>query len=412
MAPPEVGVASTLVGGGGADPAPSLGAMAEICGTAPPSRRGDIIAVSSIGVLTALTIVGRQVGSPGWLIFDISIGVLCCAFVPLLMRRPVTAALILAVLAALSPAATPAATLGTLHVAQRRPLRLAVLVAGAGVTGHLIQGTWRPIEGLSFWWYVSLDVAVHAALLGWGQWTQARQALLDSLRERALRAETEQGRRVAEARTLERTQMAREMHDVLAHRLSLLATYAGALEYRPDSSPEKLAKAAGVVRAGVHQALDELREVISVLRDSEIEELPGGRPQPTFSDLTELVAESRDAGTKIRYAEAVTAPESLPPATGRTAYRVVQEGLTNARKHAAGYPVSLVVKGRPGETLQIELTNPGGNGVPLAPGSGTGLVGLTERVHLAGGTLDHGALDADGAPGGGFRLHASLPWPV
>jgi signal transduction histidine kinase len=147
--------------------------------------------------------------------------------------------------------------------------------------------------------------------------------------------------------------------------------------------------------------------VISVLRDTEIDDLPGGRPQPTFSDLTELVAESRDAGAEIRYEEVVTMPESLPPATGRTAYRVVQEGLTNARKHAAGYPVTLMVKGQPGGTLQIELTNPSSNGVPLAPGSGTGLVGLTERVHLAGGKLDHGK-----AAGGGFRLHASLPWPA
>ncbi len=167
---------------------------------------------------------------------------------------------------------------------------------------------WRPIEGLDLVWYAVLDVAVHAALLGWGQWTQARRALLDSLRERALRAEKEQGRRVAEARTLERTRMAREMHDVLAHRLSLLATYAGALEYRPDSPPEKLAQAAGVIRTGVHQALDELREVISVLRDSEIDELPGGRPQPTFADLAGLVAESRAAGTEIRYDESVSPP--------------------------------------------------------------------------------------------------------
>lgn len=313
----------------------------------------------------------------------------------------------LAALAALSPAATPPSTVGTLTVAQRRPLKLAVLIALVGSAGHLIQGIWRPIEGLSILWYLVLDLTVHAALLGWGQWNQARQALLDSLRERALRAETEQGRRVAEARTLERTKMAREMHDVLAHRLSLLATYAGALEYRPDSSPEKLAQAAGVIRTGVHQALDELREVISVLRDSEIDELPGGRPQPTFADLQGLVDESRDAGTTIRYDEAVAAPESLPPATGRTAYRVVQEGLTNARKHAAGRPVTVEVKGQPGQTLEIVLTNPGGNGVSLTPGSGTGLVGLTERVHLAGGTLDHGR-----ARSGEFRLHASLPWPA
>jgi signal transduction histidine kinase len=382
--------------------------MEEICGTAKQGRRADLIAVSSIGVLTAMTIVGRQSGGEaiGWLFLDVSVGVVACGLILFLRRRPTQAALVLAALATLSPAATPPSTVGTLTVAQRRPLRVAALVALAGTAGHLVQELWRPIQGLNLGWFLVLDVAVHAALLGWGQWNQARWALLHSLRERALRAENEQGRRVAEARTLERTKMAREMHDVLAHRLSLLATYAGALEYRPDSSPEKLSQAAGVIRAGVHQALDELREVISVLRDSEIEEMPGGRPQPTFSDLTALVDESRDAGTEIRYDEAVTAPESLPPATGRTAYRVVQEGLTNARKHAAGRPVTLVVKGRPGGTLQIELTNPSGNGVPLTPGSGTGLVGLTERVQLAGGTLDHGEA------GGGFRLHASLPWPA
>jgi signal transduction histidine kinase len=201
--------------------------------------------------------------------------------------------------------------------------------------------------------------------------------------------------------------MARVMHDVLAHRLSLLATYAGALEYRPDSSPEKLAKAAGVIRTGVHQALDELREVISVLRDTEIDDLPGGRPQPTFDDLRALVEESRDAGTAISYDDRVTDATSLPPATGRTAYRIVQEGLTNARKHAAGHPVALTVAGRPGDGLRIELTNPASNGTSLTPGSGTGLVGLTERVQLVGGTLDHGR-----APGGGFRLEASLPWPA
>jgi len=382
--------------------------MKLICGTSSPGRWADIAVVSAVGTFSAFTILGRYTGdhSPGLLVLDITIGVISCGLVLALMRRPVSAALVLAALAALSPAGTPASTVGTLTVAQRRPLRVAALVAATGVAGHLIQNIFRPIDGLDLGWFLVLDVAVHAALVGWGQWMQARWALLHSLRERGAPSENEQGRRVAEARSLERTKMAREMHDVLAHRLSLLATYAGALEYRPDSSPEKLARAAGVIRSGVHQALDELREVISVLRDGEIEELPGGRPQPTFGDLTALVAESRNAGTEIRYDETVAAPESLPPATGRTAYRVVQEGLTNARKHAAGHPVTVLVSGRPGDGLRIELTNAGGNGVPLAPGSGTGLVGLTERVQLAGGTLDHGR-----AAGGGFRLQASLPWP-
>lgn len=362
----------------------------------------------AVGVLTATTIVGRwsDQAHHKWLWLDLVVGLLSVGLIPVLVRRPVHSAVALAALAALSPAGTPASTVGTLTVALRRPLRTAVLVALAGTVGHLIQGIWQPIHGLPYLWFAVLDVAVHAALLGWGQGTQSRQQLLESLRERAHRAEAEQGRRVAEARTLERTKMAREMHDVLAHRLSLLATYAGALEYRPDSSPERLAKAAGVIRTGVHQALDELREVISVLRDTDIDELPGGRPQPTFADLAALVEESREAGTTVTYDDRVSDATSLPPATGRTAYRVMQEGLTNARKHAAGYPVTVTVTGQPGSGLWIELTNPASNGTPLTPGSGTGLVGLTERVQLAGGTLDHGR-----QPGGGFRLQASLPWP-
>lgn len=376
-----------------------------MCASVLRPRWADLIAVLAIGGLSAATIVGRH-SNPAerpWLVLDIIVGIVASGLILVLGRRPVGGALVLAGLAALSPAATPPATVGTLTVSQRRPLRTAVLVALAGIAGHLIQGLWRPIGNLPFGWFAVLDVAVHAALLGWGQWTQARQQVLDSLRQRARRAEAEQGRRVAEARALERTKMAREMHDVLAHRLSLLATYAGALEYRPDSSPEKLAQAAGVIRGGVHQALDELREVINVLRDEDVYE---GRPQPTFRDLRALVEESREAGTAIAYDDRVADAATLPPATGRTAYRVVQEGLTNARKHAAGHPVTLTVTGRPGEELRIELTNPGSNGTSLTPGSGTGLVGLTERVQLAGGTLDHGT-----RPGGGFRLMASLPWP-
>jgi signal transduction histidine kinase len=379
--------------------------MDESCVPRKPTRRAEITAVAAIAVLVALTVVGRLPDPEHgkFLVLDVVVGLVSVALTPLVFRRPIQGALALAVLAAVSPAATPPSTVGTLSVALRRPLRQSILIAVAGTIGHLIQGLWQPIHGLPYLWYGVLVVVVHAGLVGWGQGMQARQQLLESLRERARRAEAEQGRRVAEARSLERTKMAREMHDVLAHRLSLLATYAGALEYRPDSSPEKLAEAAGVIRTGVHQALDELREVINVLRDEDVYE---GRPQPTFGDLPALVEESREAGTTIAYEDHVADPTSLPPATGRTAYRVVQEGLTNARKHAAGLPVTVSVSGRPGDRLRIELTNPASNGTPLAPGTGTGLVGLTERVQLAGGTLDHGQ-----APGGGFRLEASLPWP-
>ena len=364
-------------------------------------------ATTGIGALTAATIVGQASSheSSGLLILDIAVGVVACALVPVLLRWPVPGAVALAVLAALSPAATPAATLGTLYVAQRRPLAIAVAAGGADVVAHLIRGLWRPNGSLPYAWWAVLVIAAGAALVGWGQGDRARQALLASLRERARRAEAEQASRVAEARVAERARIAREMHDVLAHRLTLLATYAGALEYRPDAPPEQLARAAGVVRAGVHQALDELREVITVLRDDD--DVDGKHPLPGPADLDGLIAETRDAGTAVDVTRRVTQQEDLPGGLGRTAYRVLQEGLTNARKHAPGRPVRVLLAGKPGGRLVVELANPVGPADPVINGSGTGLIGLTERVRLAGGEIDH-SISADGE----FVLRAWLPWPA
>src|SRR5580692_1344177 len=365
-----------------------------------------------MAALTAATLWGQASSdiSSTLLIFDIAVGLASLALLPVLLRWPVPGALALAVLATLSPAATPASTYATLHVSLRRRFPVAAAVAGAGVVGLLIRELWRPIGSLSSLWWVVLVLVAEAALVGWGELSRARQALLNSLREQARRAESEQASRVAEARAAERASIAREMHDVLAHRLSLLATYAGALEYRPDAPPEQLARAAGVVRAGVHQALDELREVIGVLRDDDPAAV--ARPQPGLSDLKGLVEETRDAGTPVDLIDRISKPGELPDALGRTAYRIVQEGLTNTRKHAPGRPARLLLDGRPGDRLLVELTNPVGPANPDEPslngsGTATGLIGLTERVRLAGGEIDHGA-----APDGEFLLRALLPWPA
>ena len=400
-----------------------------------PGLPTTVSVLTGIGALTAATLWGQGSGhiSSTLLTLDIATGLASLALLPVLLRWPVPGALALAALAALSPAATPASTYATLHVSLRRRFPVAAAVAGAGVVGLLIQGLWRPISSLSSPWWIVLVLVAEAALVGWGELSQARQALLNSLREQAHRAEAEQASRVAEARAAERASIAREMHDVLAHRLSLLATYAGALEYRPDAPPEQLARAAGVVRAGVHQALDELREVIGVLRDDD--GAPGVRPQPGLRELAELAAETRDAGTPVEMIDRTSGSADLPDALGRTAYRVVQEGLTNARKHAPGQPVRLLLDGRPGERLLVELANPVGSaisdgsatpadggtrdatvqaGLPSSAGpslngsgTGTGLIGLTERARLTGGELDHGV-----GPDGQFRLRASLPWPA
>ena len=377
-------------------------------------RRWWLMAAGTAWVATAtgFTIWGQfSAGTAaGLLAADIAIGAAGCVLIPFLGRWPVAVTLVLGTLAAVSPAATPPATVAVLYTAQRRRFTLAVLAGTVGAAAHIIRGLWRPVSGLSFTWWLILVIAAYAALIGVGALAQARRALLLSLRERAQRAEAEQGRRVAEARALERTRIAREMHDVLAHRLSLVATYAGALEYRPDAPPEQLSRAAGVIRAGIHQALGELREVISVLRDGDPAGDPGEHPQPVLADLPRLVSECQDAGTRVELRDQVAEPAALPAAAGRTAYRVVQEALTNARKHAAGQPVQVALAGKPGTRLLIDISNPlpaAPAAGPQVPGTGTGLVGLTERVQLAGGQLDHQVTAA-----GEFRVQAWLPWPA
>ncbi|GLW35036.1 sensor histidine kinase [Actinoplanes regularis] len=375
-----------------------------------PGRVAVAVSLVGSGLLIAATILSRWSGRPLGPLFllDLVAGVLSWLLTPLALWRPVPATVVLTALAVVSPAATPAATIGALQVARRRRLAAGIAVAAGGVAAHAIQGFWRSNGGMSYGWWLVLITIGYGALLGWGAWAQARETLIRSLRERAQRAEAEQGRRVAEARMLERRKIAREMHDVLAHRLSLLATFAGAMEYRPDAPPEQLSRAAGVVRDGVHQALEELREVISLLRDDAPPDGDGVHPQPLLTDVPRLVEESRSAGAEVLLREAVEEPGQAPPAVARTAYRVIQEGLTNARKHASGQPVRVALRGGPGAGLEIDVRNELAPESAAPPGwsGGAGLVGLTERVHLAGGRLDHRTV------GGEFRLHASIPWPA
>jgi len=198
------------------------------------------------------------------------------------------------------------------------------------------------------------------------------------------------------------------MHDVLAHRLSLLSLHAGALEFWQSAPPDQVARAAAVIRASAHQALEDLRAVIGVLRDGP--DGPGPEPpQPTLAALPGMLEESRAAGMRIRAEIGLPDLAAVPDAIGRHALRIVQEALTNARKHATAAPVELRLDGAPGQGLTIEVRNPTpalAAAEPKIPGTGAGLLGLTERATLSGGRLEHG-LDEDGH----FRLHAWLPWP-
>ena len=269
------------------------------------------------------------------------------------------------------------------------------IVAGLTVVWSFTNPLLYPDK--DYWQDVGASLLLTGVAVGWGLFVRARRELVRSMREQADRAGDE-------ARAAERRRIAREMHDVLAHRLSLLSVHAGALEFNPDAPAEEVAEAAGVIRESARAALDELRGVIGVLREDGGESLTQP-PQPTLADLAALVEESRAAGMRIT-AQIELGDAAPPAAVGRTAYRIVQEGLTNARKHAPGAAVTLTVTA-PDGALHVEVRSLApvavAAGSPL-PGAGTGLIGLAERVTLAGGELESG-VDPEGA----FVLRARLP---
>ena len=290
-------------------------------------------------------------------------------------------------------------------VAAYRRWQLALLVAGLQLA---VEPVYRALHPEDDWLSPPASYLVSilgtAAIVGWGMfWGGRRQGRRDRVR----RVQAEQQLRVEQIRYAERTRIAREMHDVLAHRISLLSLHAGALEFRPESPPEEVARASAVIRASAHQALEDLRAMIGLLREGTDRETPRP-PQLTLAALPGLLEESRAAGMRLHADVGVGDLAAVPDAIGRHALRIVQEALTNARKHAGSAEVHLRIEGAPGEGLTIEVRNPAPvltAAEPVIPGSGTGLVGLAERAMLSGGHLQHG-LDEDG----NFRVHAWLPW--
>lgn len=281
---------------------------------------------------------------------------------------------------------------------QRRDRVLAALAVAAGAcfgvqSGALADGNW-----LEFLINGSLPAGLIVAA---GAYLGARRDLLASLRERADRAEAERELRAEQARLGERQRIAREMHDVLAHKVSLIALHAGALELNPAAGPEKVRTAAEFIGATARAAAEDLRHVLGVLRITDDQDDARLAPQPGIDDIPKVVSSSQAAGLAVELR--MEAPH-VTATIGRTAYRVVQEGLTNVHKHARGSAATVVVAADQGG-LCVEVTNErcvvAGS---LLPGAGAGLVGLGERVRLAGGTFSAGPTGD-----GGWQLRAWLP---
>jgi signal transduction histidine kinase len=336
------------------------------------------------------------------LVADAVLGTAACLALWIRRRQPVAVAVGAVALGAVSAMAGGAAVVAIFNAAVRSSRRVLLLLVAMSVPGFVLFSLLYPSAG-GVLLQTTFGTLVLAVAIGWGLFTRARRELVLSLRERAERLEAEQRLRVGQAREAERRRIAREMHDVLAHRLSLLSVHAGALEFRPDASPEEVAEAAGVIRAAAQTALDELRDVIGVLRD-EAEDGAVQPPQPTLAELPSLIDESRAAGMHIQ-ARLDLPDGEVPTSLGRTAYRVVQEGLTNARKHAPGAAVEVNAFCQAGALVVEVQSRPALGGAPVRRGRGAGLVGLAERVSLAGGELTYGP-NADGD----FVLRAILPW--
>ncbi|MFJ3987295.1 histidine kinase [Streptomyces sp. NPDC090032] len=364
------------------------------------------LAAVGIGLLGAHSVANDPNTSDGLAALDQWLGALACAAVWLRRRWPLGLAIALAAVSMVSNTAGGATMVAIFTLAVHRPFRYVAWVAGASCALIPLFFWVRPDPDSPYVLSVAFTIIFTVTVVGWGMFVRSRRQLLLSLRDRARRAETEAALRAEQAQRLAREAIAREMHDVLAHRLTLLSVHAGALEFRPDAPRQEVERAAGVIRESAHEALQDLREIIGVLRaDDHGEE--SGRPQPTLAALDTLVDESREAGMKIVLDHQVSDPDTVPASVGRTAYRIVQEGLTNARKHAPGAEVEVRVCGAPGDGVTVSVRNPPPPGeVPHVPGSGQGLIGLTERATLAGGSLGHGAADD-----GGFAIEAWLPWP-
>ncbi|MEU8930344.1 histidine kinase [Streptomyces sp. NPDC048409] len=358
-----------------------------------------------LGVAAANTMRQDPNVSHGLAVADQLIGGLACAAVWLRRRWPTGLAIAMVPVGFVSDTAGGAAMVALFTLAVHRPFRYVAWIAGTNLALVPLFYWLRPDPDLPYLAVVVLVVLFTLLTISLGMFVRSKRQLMVSLRDRARRAETEAGLRAERAQRLAREAIAREMHDVLAHRLTLLSVHAGALEFRPDAPREEIVRAAGVIRESAHEALQDLREIIGVLRAADGDEA-GGRPQPTLAALDTLVGESRQAGMKVTLDNHVGDPSAVPASVGRTAYRIAQEGLTNARKHAPGTEVTVRVTGAPGDGLDITVRNPAPEAeVPHVPGSGQGLIGLTERATLAGGRLAHRATGD-----GGFEVRAWLPW--
>ena len=362
-----------------------------------------------IGGLLWLSVAQDQWQSARTLFWgDLALGVASLAAMQFRRRWPLAVTVLTVAATAVSVSAIGPWIVCQVSLSARRRWREILPTAALSVLAGQASLAVQPNRTMS--WYVNLLFCVLAAgvVVAIGLYLGARRDLIASLHDRAERAEREQALQISTARAGERTRIAREMHDVLAHRMSLVAVHAGALAYRTDLSAAETRETAAIIQANSQRALADLREILGLLRDTERGiDVTHHRPQPTLADLDSLLDDERAAGAHVTLRSDLEDLDALPESIGRSAFRIVQEGLTNARKHAPHALVTVELTGHPGNGLDLSVRNPVRVGGELngKDGAGFGLVGLAERAAASHGRIEHGL-----TPNGDFVLRAWLPW--
>ncbi|MDN5854073.1 MAG: histidine kinase [Actinomycetia bacterium] len=301
--------------------------------------------------------------------------------------------------------ALPPLALATIAV--RRPVPR-TLVAGVSMAAVVLLQVWlRDVpEPVSV---AAGTVVFFAAAAGWGVAVRNRREVVVLLRRQVDAATRAAAQQALDARRDERTRIARDMHDTLAHRMSLLAIQGAAIEERADSADPDVRELAGSMRGAARDSLEDLRWMMDALHDDD--EAVALHPPVDPSDVRRLVEEAGTLGDVVLDVQpGWSALDGVPAPIGHVLYRVVQEALTNARKHGSGRPVAVTIMASREHHIEVDVAERGEPATRTAPraalpGAGRGLLGLEERTRAVGGHVEHGP-----GPDGGFRVRARLPW--
>ncbi|MGX1756301.1 sensor histidine kinase [Streptomyces lydicus] len=375
----------------------------------------DLAVAASCFALSSPVAVGAAYhrGSPiAW-----CVGGLALACVPLVARSrwpiPVVAATLAVNIAQIIvfsfPGASSIPTGVAVYAAAVRTRRRSAWRVGACATAVLATASLISDPGLeNLWQHLALVAGMGLAVAS-GDAVRSRHRLLAAAMERAERAERTREEEARLRVTEERLRIARELHDVVAHHITLVNAQAGVAHHLMRTDLDHAYQALERIRDTSRTALDELRATVGLLRYGEDPQTPR-EPAPGLADLDNLLNTFRHSGLNITH-EQTGQPVELPPITDLTAYRIIQEALTNTRKHAGAVSARVHLDYR-ADALRVTVeddgpTGPGASGNDGArpgPGTGHGMIGMRERAHAAGGTLTAGPI-----PTGGFRIHAALP---